>query len=96
MEEVAESIDPRDVGVAAYATSPPTYSNQPGHGEDMYEVVYDDDESEDSGDEGVHHTFEEDEDSDPEPDKATWPLCYRVLDVDPNTDSRQFEVVCTK
>ena len=91
VEESAEPADTKGVGVAEYVTSPPTHPIQGVHGEDVYEVVYDDEEDENDRDDN-----QEDEDNDPEPDKESWPLCYRILDVDPSTEPRQFEEVCNK
>lgn len=30
---------------------------------------------------------------DNQPDKTTWPLLYRVVDVDPNTDPTEYDVM---
>ncbi|KAK1817497.1 hypothetical protein LTR12_008138 [Friedmanniomyces endolithicus] len=37
---------------------------------------------------------EEDEQLDP--DKSAWPICYRILDIDPDTEPRDFKTTLTK
>ncbi|KAK0256922.1 hypothetical protein B0A54_07416 [Friedmanniomyces endolithicus] len=37
-----------------------------------------------------------DEDEQPEPDRSTWPTCYRILNVDPAIESRDFETTLAK
>ncbi|KAK0290613.1 hypothetical protein LTR35_000044 [Friedmanniomyces endolithicus] len=36
------------------------------------------------------------EDEQLEPDKSTWPICYRILDIDPATEPRDFETTLIK
>ncbi|KAK5690417.1 hypothetical protein LTR97_012285 [Elasticomyces elasticus] len=38
----------------------------------------------------------EDDDLEPEPDTSGWPLCYQILNIDPNTGSRDFEAALKK
>ncbi|KAK5135058.1 hypothetical protein LTR08_005718 [Meristemomyces frigidus] len=90
VEDVGEPVDPRDIGAAAYANSPPIQAEQGVHDGGVFQVVYD---GEDEEEDAEH---EQEWKSDSEPDSSVWPLCYRVLDVDPNTEPRQFEVVCSK
>jgi hypothetical protein len=44
----------------------------------------------------VQYEPELDADTDEEPDKSNWLLCYRSLDVDPETDLFLFKDVCKK
>jgi len=45
------------------------------------------------------HDFESggtEEDEQSEPDRSTWPICYRILDIDPGTEPRDFETNLAK
>ncbi|KAK1064098.1 hypothetical protein LTR33_012154 [Friedmanniomyces endolithicus] len=47
---------------------------------------------------GERHSESEDaeEDEQSEPDRSTWPICYRMLDIDPDTEPRDFETTLNK
>jgi len=45
-----------------------------------------------------HHSEPEgtEDDEPPEPDRSAWPICYRILDIDPATEPRDFETTLAK
>ncbi|KAK5126240.1 hypothetical protein LTR85_010475 [Meristemomyces frigidus] len=91
MKSVAEPVDPRDIGAAPYATSRDAHATGTVPSENLFEVVYEDEEYEDEGE----YEYEEEEE-DEETIKAKWPLCYRIMDVDPRTEPHLYEEVCKR
>ncbi|KAK4549046.1 hypothetical protein LTR36_007502 [Oleoguttula mirabilis] len=89
MESVAEPVDSRDIGAAPYAASPATHPAHAAHDESFVEVMYE-------GDEGEGEDGGVEDEEDEEPDKTTWPLCYRILNVDPKTDPHYYQEVCER
>lgn len=62
------------------------------------EAVYDNELQQSNEDVGYDEDFVnyEADEEDIEPDKSKWPLCYRVLDIDPETDAASMSAACKK
>lgn len=92
MVAVAEPIDPRDIGAAEYASEghQHIHDDEEGGDDDDDEYVYEDE------DDNQYPYEQEEEEQEPEVEKSNWPLCYRILDVDPNTEPYYFKNACDK
>jgi len=93
---VAEPIDPKDVGVTAYAMLPPNVGHariEDGCGQEQYR-----DDSGGESDDGDSESGSCETDDEAAPDNTKWPLLYRILDVNPNMDARfkDFDEECRK
>lgn len=98
VESVAEAVDLGDLGAAHHAATPPSHDAQSSPNAGLVEVVYEDDEEEYEDDEEAYEEEDmiDEESDDEEPDKSKWPLCYQILDVDPDTDPHYSDDVCQR
>lgn len=65
------------------------------HGGSDHDDAYDED-AYDGYEYGSRGEDDQEGEEEPEPDKSAWPLCYRILDVDPDTDPYYFQNMCKK